>query len=160
MPAKLLLVAVFGLLVSACSSGPRLNVSDADTKLTPSQAAASAADARVVAWGGVVVNTTHEKNSTLIEIVAYPLGFNHKPDTDGQAIGRFLAEHPGFLETIDYAPGRLVTVVGPLRSTRQGRIGESDYTYPVVGVREIKLWPAPRQIERPHWNFGIGVILH
>ena len=50
----------------------------------------------------------------------------------------------------------LITVVGTLNGSKVLPIGELKYTYPVVDLIEIKLWPKGMQTQ-PMIHFGIGV---
>ena len=113
---------------------------------------------RELAWGGVIVAARNLKDSTQLEILGYPLDDRNRPDSDAAPIGRFIAVHPGYLETADYAPGRLVTAVGAVTQTRSGTIGEAQYTYPVLATHRIHLWSkSPREPSRPSIHFGIGI---
>jgi outer membrane lipoprotein len=116
-----------------------------------------------VLWGGTVVSVTNMEKRTQLEILAFPLGRGQRPDTDAQARGRFLAVADDFLDPADYAAGREVTVTGSLKPVKQGRIGELDYTYPVVSVTDIQLWPrrdASGRSGDSGVRFGFGVIIH
>ncbi|HKJ89162.1 MAG TPA: Slp family lipoprotein, partial [Gammaproteobacteria bacterium] len=73
--------------------------------------------------------------------------------------GRFLAVNEGYLETADYAPGRRVTLTGPVTGLKKGLIGKATYTYPVVKVDDIQLWRKEQRYRpEPGFHFGIGVI--
>lgn len=150
-----------GLLLGACATTPTFDTLGADTSLIPAEAAQQqdSLAGRPVAWGGVIIQSTNLQDKTRLEILAYPLDSDNRPDTNASPTGRFLAERPGYLETVNYAPGRLVTVVGPLEGTRTGRIGEIEYTYPVIEVRRMQLWrPAAEYYSsEPQVRFGIGV---
>lgn len=156
----LMLSLICGLLLGACATGPTFETRGADETLTPREAAQrpDALSGSRVAWGGVIIQGTNLRDSTRLEVLAYPLGGDNRPDTDAGPTGRFLAERPGYLETVNYAPGRLVTVVGPLTGTRTGSIGENEYLYPVVEAQRIQLWPQePRYYTEPRIHFGVGV---
>lgn len=120
---------------------------------------AQATEARIL-WGGVIIAVTNLQNTTQLEVLGYPLDSEQRPNTDKSPAGRFLAINPGYLETIDYAQGRLVTVTGSLSELKEGRIGESIYNYPVVNVERIYLWPKTNNTTtpEPQLRFGIGVI--
>lgn len=159
---RVLLVWLALLLAGCASKGPGFKTDGVSTGLTPREASTRAADiaGTRVLWGGVIVNSTNLENATQLEVLGYPLDDDQDPRTDAGPTGRFLVIESGYLETADYAPGRRVTVVGPVTGTRQGRIGESVYTYPVVEPDRIHLWPretAQRQTE-PRIHFGVGVI--
>lgn len=156
---RALVVTLLALLLAACAAGP-LDAGDARSDLRPREAAlAGDAEGQRVLWGGTVVAVTNEAERTLIEVLGYPLGRDQRPDTGRGAVGRFLIREEGFLDPADYAPGREISVVGPIAGTRDGRVGEHAYTYPVVAARQLELWP--RRSDRPgppRVRFGIGVI--
>ena len=114
------------------------------------------------ASGGVIVASSNLKNETQIEVLGFPLDDGQEPKTNDAPLGRFVILQPGYLETADYASGRHITVVGSLTGTRQGRIGESDYTYPVVKPDRVHLWPQESETRytEPRFHFGVGVIFH
>jgi len=146
-------------LLTACASGPSFNTLNVDPLLTPQKVTTNPqpATGRRVQWGGTIVSTANLKSSTQIEVLAYPLDSNGRPDTDGTAQGRFILERSGYLEPASYASGRQVTVVGTLAGTRNGRVGEADYVYPVVTATQLHLWPVERGFGGNSTIFGIGV---
>lgn len=145
-------------LLGGCATA--YDVGNAELTLTPQQAAAAIDRARdrTVAWGGVIVDARNLADRTQLELLAYPLDCRNRPDRDAQPVGRFLALHPGYLETADYKPGRLVTAVGKVTETRTGTVGEARYVYPVLSVTALKLWPTEQQeATQPRFHFGVGV---
>ncbi|KPV40084.1 hypothetical protein AN478_07965 [Thiohalorhabdus denitrificans] len=149
------------LALAACASTPRFPVDEGVVEVTPREAKRDmpSLEGSQVLWGGVIVNATNLEERTRLEILAYPLDGRQKPDVEADPQGRFLAEAEGYLETADYTPGRRVTVSGTLKGTRKGRIGEAEYTYPVVAVEDKELWAEDRRSPAgPRFHFGIGVI--
>lgn len=149
------------ILMQGCATTPRFDTSDVDLDVTPQQATDSSAalQGTRVLWGGVIIASSNLKDATQLEVLAYPLAPNQRPDIDKAPLGRFLARQTGYLETTDYAQGRLITVSGTLRETREGRIGESEYIYPVVGIDRLHLWPKQRGgSPETRFQFGLGVI--
>ncbi len=148
------------LALAGCAVEPTFDTAGIDVSLTPQQAAAGdeAFLGVSVIWGGVIIDSTNRQDTTQLEVLAYPLNANQKPDTAKSPLGRFLAQKAGYLETTDYAQGRAVTVSGPLEGTRTGRIGEIEYTYPLLAIDKIHLWPQRRSTSEPRFHFGIGVI--
>src|SRR5687768_13694507 len=102
---------VAALLLSACASGPQISTEGVDETATPRQAAAEIESLRggKVLWGGMIVNSTNFEESTRLEVLAYPLDSAQRPRTSAEPTGRFLAIEQGYLETVDYRQGRLVT---------------------------------------------------
>jgi outer membrane lipoprotein len=153
-------LGLLGLLLSACATAPVFETKGVDTTLTPSQAVGSIDTVRgkTVLWGGVIIASTNLERSSQIEVLSYPLDQSQEPDTSAKPLGRFLIVRNGYLETLDFAPGRLVTVVGPVTGTRVGQIGETGYVYPVVAGENLYLWPKqPAYSTQPQVRFGIGV---
>ena len=155
-PSPLIAVLLF---VVGCAT-TAFDIGSADRTLTPNKAAADFASARdrELAWGGVIVAAKNLKDRTQVEILGYPLDDGNRPDQDAAPIGRYIAVHSGYLETADYAPGRLVTAVGKVTETRAGTIGEAQYNYPVLVTNRIYLWSkTSREPSGPSIHFGIGI---
>ncbi len=154
-----ILILFAALLMNGCASGPRYPTEGVELAVTPQQAVAETAALRgkTILWGGIIINSTNLKNQTRLEVLAYPLDGKQYPQTDTPPLGRFLVLRDGYLETVDYAPGRLVTVRGPLAGTESGKVGESSYTYPVVKTQTLYLWPRAGRSE-PRVHFGVGVV--
>ncbi len=158
---RLLTALTVAVLLSGCATP--FDVGNADRKLTPPQAVAdiAAARGRTVAWGGVIVQSSNLKDATQLEVLGYPLDPDNRPDTKAAPLARFLAVHPGYLETADYTAGRQVTVVGTVVETREGMVGEARYVYPVLTVSRLHLWPKESaQASEPRVHFGIGIGIH
>lgn len=160
-PLMPLLAGTVLLGLTACASGPRYDTSEAATELTAAQVTAAPASHKGahVVWGGVIVATRNQPDYTEVEILSYPLDSNQRPDTGSGEQGRFLAHHAGYLESVDYAPGRRVTLRGKVANTVQGKVGDAPYTFPVVQTEEIYLWSRDGSApSSPSIQFGIGVI--
>jgi outer membrane lipoprotein len=151
-------------LLGACAVGPRYDVVDVDLAVTPQRAAEriEALQNQRVIWGGMVVQTINLEDRSLLEVVAYPLDQNQRPNTLAPTTGRFLAEFPGFLEPATYAAGRQVTVTGTLQETETGRIGDATYRYPIIAMQDTYLWErAERSADpwvTPRVHIGVGVL--
>lgn len=154
-----LLLSGLMLVLAGCATKPKFDLSDVDLNVTPTQATAQidGVRGRKVQWGGTLISTRNLKDSTELEVLAYPLDDAGRPRLRETALGRFLALQTGYLESADYAPGRLVTIVGRIQGTRAGRVGEADYTYPILAVEQLHLWPKPEEQTEPRFHFGVGV---
>ncbi len=96
-----------------------------------------------VRWGGSIVAVENRRDATWVELLSRPLDGSHKPDPDQPAGGRFLARMDGFIDPAEFAPDRLLTVVGRLAGSREQLIGEYSYRYAVIEVQAHHLWPIP-----------------
>ena len=146
------------LLLSGCARSPTYERYGADGTLTPKSVAASPqmAAGKQVLWGGVIMQTVNLKDRTQIEVLAYPLDSDSRPQRDREPLGRFILERAGYLEPASYAEGRLITGVGRVTGTRAGQIGAKIYDYPVVSARQLYLWPVDRGRRGSSVHFGIG----
>jgi outer membrane lipoprotein len=164
MRVSLLMLCVLLLGIGGCASTkPRFETSGINTAITPQMASRDTLEqGPEVLWGGVIVNSSNLTDATQLEILAYPLDDKQRPNTDRPPIGRFLALSPGYLETADYAQGRLITIRGRAHETAVGKIGDANYTYPVVEIIDSQLWKRDeyaRPAAQPRVNFGIGVMI-
>lgn len=149
------------VILVGCATTPTFNTEGVDLNLSPRRAVveSEALRGKAVLWGGVIIHSTNLKESTQLELLAYPLDSNQRPMSEEQALGRFLAIRSGYLETTDFAQGRHITIKGTLGETRTGRVGESEYVYPVVNVSQLHLWPKEGEYVEPRVRFGIGVMI-
>ncbi len=148
------------LLLSACATGPKYSTEGVELTLTPQQAVTEADSQRGkhILWGGMIINSTNLENRTRLEVLGYPLDSDQQPEIDRQPYGRFLLYQPGYLETVDYAPGRQITVLGRFNNIQDGKVDETRYTYPVIEAEQLYLWPRRGQPSEPRVQFGFGVI--
>ncbi len=153
-----LLLIVSAWLLSSCATP--YDIGQADPRVTPQEAAKDVAGMlnHTIAWGGSIAAAKNLKDKTELEVVAYPLDSSHRPNPEAKPTGRFIVVQQGYLETTDYAPGRLITVVGTVSETRKGTVGEAPYVYPIVAVDKLQLWPKSTSEPRePRFHFGVGV---
>lgn len=156
----------FGLvslvLLAACASAPKFDLAGVDRELTPARAATNIETVRNqrALWGGVIVASRNLKNATELEVLGYPLSRDGKPKPNEAPQHRFLVTQPGYLETADYAAGRLLSALGTVTGTQDGKVGEARYVYPVLSASQLHLWPreARARSSEPQIHFGVGVI--
>jgi len=119
----------------------------------------------VVRWGGKIVSTRNERDSTVVEIVARELDAEGRPQDEDRSLGRFLAKVEGFLDPAIYKADREITVHGRIEDVVERSVGEYRYTYALLQADQIYLWkprlPAPRYLYRdpffydPWYPWGI-----
>src|SRR5262249_22563272 len=108
-----------------------------------------------VRWGGQIVSTTPQNESTCFEVVSKPLDQRARPRWTDQTDGRFVACAPGFYDPSVYEPGREITVAGRVEAPTNGKVGAADYTFPSMLADTVYLWPkrVPRQLAYyPYWG--------
>ena len=151
-------VLFFVVSVAGCASSP-FNLDSVNFKITPEsvQKSNQVVGAHVL-WGGLIVNTQNLKDSTLIEVLSYPIDNYGEPYRDDKAGARFLLLHPGFIDPAEFAPGRWVSAVGLLAENQQGKVGDTEYIYPVVKIEQVHLWAEQLENENGvRFHFGIGI---
>jgi outer membrane lipoprotein len=163
---RLALAATAALMlgIAACASTQRFDTKNYNYKNLPAEAVKDPAsfDGTAFLWGGVIVNSSNTQAGTQIEVLAYPLDSSQQPDPDRNPDGRFLVIDERYLETLDYAPGRLLTVGGKMNGTRSGQIGDASYIYPVIVPDRLILWPKEGARSNPqiHIGVGVGTVIH
>lgn len=144
--------------LSACATtGEDLPYSPTPMKVAANAGEGSPFLGMQVVWGGRIAAIDNLQQSTDVQVVAYPLKRNGKPDTKSDPIGRFIAVKDGYLESVDYAPGRLLRVKGKVSGVRKGQVGQADYRFPLVTVDEITWLESPGPTVKPRVNFGFSI---
>jgi len=132
------------LLLGACASQVPQNIREAPADNPPlAQVREQAADyqGRQVRWGGRIIETVNEENTTRLTLLERPTNKDGEPRYTDDSAGRFIAIVPEFLDPKVYAPDRRVSVTGTLTRTEAGKVGEYPYNYPVVEAEAWYLWP-------------------
>jgi len=113
---------------------------------------------RWVVLGGKVLSAKRLKDETQIETLQLPLDKADRPiPTLTQSRGRFLAVQQEFLDPAIVPPGTFVSLVGEVIDGKTLPLDESSYTYPVVQIKTMKVWPDPGRFEYlepgpyPYW---------
>ena len=154
-------IPVMLVLLTACATSPEFNTDGVNTGIYPNNAIPDSKNppSNRVIWGGVILSSHNLKDTTQLEVLAYPLNANQLPQTSQQTIGRFIIQQPGFLETSIYTAGRMISVLGKVQSHQTGKVGEADYQYPVVQSEQIYLWSKDAGRSNTTFHFGLGVQL-
>lgn len=150
------------LLLSACADLPKFDTSQVDKSLLPTHVSSDLPTTRgkTVMWGGTILSSKNLKDATRLEVLAYPLDEDGWPQREQKPLGRFMLTQKGYLETADYAQGRVITVIGIVTGTQQGKIGDTAYTYPLIQAQQLHLWRKGDRKSNTGVHFGIGVIFH
>jgi outer membrane lipoprotein len=96
---------------------------------------------RLLVLGGEVLSAKRLKEGTKIEVLQIPLDGSYEPGPDRTASqGRFLAIQKEFLDPATIPPGTRLTVVGEVAGALADKLDETDYTYPLLDVKSLKVW--------------------
>lgn len=155
---KFLFLVLIGLL-SSCASTPDFDTTLVDKTLTPKSIIAEPEQnpGKMILWGGTILDTQNLKDTTRLEVLAYPLDKSQRPLLESIPLGRFIIMYNGYLEPATYAQGRLLTVLGKVNGSQSGKVGESTYTYVVIDSEKLHLWSLDSGSDRTSFHFGVGV---
>lgn len=147
-------------LFASCASTPEFDTSNVDRTLSPANVIDEPELSldKVVLWGGTILDTQNLKDSTQIEMLSYPLDSSSKPRLDKKPQGRFIIRQQGYLEPEAFSQGRLLSVMGKVGDKMSGKVGDSDYIYPLIHAQQLRLWSSRGQ-GRTNFQFGIGIHL-
>jgi outer membrane lipoprotein len=110
-----------------------------------------------VRWGGTITTLENQANETWIEIIGRELDRSGEPRGTDRSSGRFFAIVDGFLDPALYSEGRELTVAGVVDGETTRKIGDYDYTFPLVRVDDYLLWPLRAEPDMydypPYWYY-------
>lgn len=137
------------LLLAGCSSFPdKLHLEDT-TQLVLYEDAASKAEqvkGKILRWGGAIAKVENKPDSTVFEMVYYPLNGYGRPISGEESMGRFRIRVNGFMDPMVYQVGRLMTFTGLLNGLEKGLVGEHEYVFPAADVKAYYLWKNVQRI--------------
>lgn len=114
----------------------------------------------MIILSGIVLKTENTKEGTLLQVLQRPAGFRGKPKDVDETSGRFLALDSRYLDVNVFTEGRAVTIAGEIQGMKTLPLDKTEYTYPLISVKELYLWPATRRYDDPypsvHIGFGVG----
>ena len=134
-------------LLAGCASGnfvPASLQAQIDKTLTFPQLRESPDSYRghLLVLGGEVLSAKRLKDGTRIEVLEIPLDRSFQPDPDRtRSQGRFIAIQKEFLDPATIPPGTRVTLVGEITGAVTDKLDETDYTFPTVEIKTLKVWP-------------------
>lgn len=155
VPAASALLAL-SLMLGACASTYDGASESAPTiPFTQLKNAPDSYRGQTVVLGGEVLTAKRLKEATRIEVLQLPLSGSQAPVADlTQSQGRFLAMQREFLDPATIPQGTRVTITGEVTGAQTMPLDETEYTYPVIEVRDLRVWPqmaeAPLYRSRPY----------
>ncbi len=145
------------LLVAACQTAPSLDADRSASTMAPEKIDADTERGQEFLWGGQILEISNLTDRTEITILSYPLASNHTPNRSNPSTGRFIAVYPAYLEPLDYAPKRLISIIGTLSGFRDGKVSGASYTYPQINVTNLKLHRTTTERFAMPFSIGVGI---
>ncbi len=134
---------LFTLLLTACASNLPKTISDAPVKtasVTEARSDVKAVTNREVRWGGTIASVRNFPKTSEIEIVSRNLYKSGRPKNSDQSAGRFIAVIDEFIDPDVYQKDREITIHGIITGSKNGKVDEYDYLYPLVKTDSLHLW--------------------
>lgn len=96
---------------------------------------------QMIIFSGVIIEARNTTEGTLLQVLQRPAGFRGRPKEVDETEGRFLALDSRYLDMYVYEKGRDVTIAGEVWGKKILPLDKTEYTYPLIHVKEIYLWP-------------------
>src|SRR3989338_7647851 len=93
-----------------------------------------------VIWGGIILSSKNLADKSVIEVLQTPLDRADRATEIEKSQGRFLTESSQYLDTFLYKAGKEITVAGIIKGIAIQKIGEMDYTYPVLEPLQMRVF--------------------
>lgn len=140
---RLFLLSTILLIAAGCASSQESGESTESPQITFAQVKATPDSYKnqPVTWGGEILRARRLKEGTRIEILQLPLNSSLQPTTElNKSQGRFVALQREFLDPATVPEGTFVTVTGEVTGSVTLPLDETDYTYPIVELKTMKVW--------------------
>jgi len=111
---------------------------------------------KTVLWGGEILKVENSKELSIIQVLQEPTDSDGKPGNREGSQGRFLAEVKEYLDPEVYKKGRQITIVGNIEGQKEQALDEGgmEYSFPLVAVEHLYLWPKPEYINQTPVYYG------
>jgi len=158
MKKRLLITTMVLVCLSGCAHVISKDIlKEVNTEITFSELrkAPQAYQGKVVLLGGVIVKTVNKKDGTLLEVYQTEINRDGRPIRLDVSGGRFLAHYKGFLDSEIYCRGRQVTIAGIVKGEQIMRLGELNYYYPYLIIKDIYLWKKEQPFKYEPYPWGL-----
>lgn len=148
LPGMVSTIIVLIVMLAGCASRQE---AESSQPLTFAQVKAAPASfiGQSAVLGGKVLTARRQKDHTRIEILQLPLDQSMRPGHDlTQSQGRFIALQREFLDPATVPPGTRITVTGVVAGSTTLPLDETDYTYPVLDITRVQVWPGSEEMSR------------
>lgn len=139
------------------------NQTDQDTSSAPQitymqlKTAPGSYNGQPVTFGGKVLAAKRLKEGTRIEVLQLPLTPSSQPFTDlSKSQGRFVALQKQFLDPATIPAGTFVTITGEVAGSVTMSLDETEYTYPLLHVTNLRVWTDDEDAPHIHRYMGPG----
>jgi outer membrane lipoprotein len=107
---------------------------------------------KLVVFGGNIDAAQKTAGGIRLEIIQHDLDSRELPDETVVSRGRFLAIAPDSLKIAMCRSGKAVSVAGEVAGREVLSLKGADYTYPVIIIKEMHLFPLPGEDPFHTWS--------
>lgn len=140
---RTLLISLSLLAITACSNVPK-NIQSAplgDTQVNDVLLNQDVNEGKMVRWGGEIIAVENSNDSSMIQVVQFPLNHYGKPNPTKPSSGRFLARTDAFIDPAVHKEGDLITFSGMASNEIATRkIDEKDLPMPIMDFTDSYKW--------------------
>lgn len=98
---------------------------------------------------GEVLEAKRLKDHTRLTVLQLPLDTYQEPSRNRtRSEGRFLATQMEFLDPATVPKGTRLTLIGTISGSATEPLDEMDYTYPILTIQHLKVWPETMQSQQ------------
>jgi outer membrane lipoprotein len=143
------------ILFSGCAPISRDLRAQADRTLSLQQVSKDpeAVKGKIVIWGGEIIETINQKDgTTLIVVLQRPLDWMEEPKFQPSE-GRFIILVEGYVDPYVFRRGRRLTSAGEILGRKVMRLGELEYSYPLLQSKQLYLWGEYYYSPYPYYGY-------
>jgi outer membrane lipoprotein len=157
-PHRILLLSLCLIISTGCATSESLDGQPPQLSFAQVKAAPDSFKGQSVTFGGEVLSARRLKDGTRVEILQLPVNSSLQPTMQlNKSQGRFIAIQREFLDPATIPAGTFVTVTGELTGSITLPLDDTEYTYPMMEIKDMKVWArgeeAPVRI-RPYMGPG------
>ena len=165
---KLFVDLVLATFLAGCATSERIIPEPLEAQVDKSvtfeqlRESTDAYTGKLVVLGGQVLKAKRLKEGTQLEVLQLPLEEWRPTPERQQSQGRFLAIHREFLDPATVIDDTQITIVGEIVGVTTQHLDETEYRYPTLEVRHLKVWddrmsPYYGRRPGPWWGISGGV---
>lgn len=151
---------VLCLLLGCLTALPKKIVRQSDPSITFESLVRDAKRFRgkIVILGGTIVSLRNKRRGSELAILQSPLNRRGMPDAEEKPGGIFLVRHNKPLDRSLFRKGQKITLAAKVIGSKIRKKNKDRYSYPLLLLKEYKLWPENQGVSGESFNLGVGDI--
>ena len=159
LPVKI--IALLYLTVAGCApvlSQAVLDQGDRSIAFRALQQTPQIHAGKTVILGGTIIRVIENASGpSELEVLQRPLGFRLEPELNDRTEGRFLVTREEPFDEKEFTQGRKITIAATVAGRVSRPLDETEYTYPLLRMREYHRWFGVGRVPATRFFFNFGV---